>query len=134
MACMDCMLPPKATLSCSSHTESSTSALIFAHADSVEALPLALRLLDPVELDNSLRRCCICTASSHSSLTHLAIDLIQVQGLGGDLHLQLGSRLIDQVNGLVREEAVRNVAVRQDGRLNKGGVADAHAVVHLVPA
>lgn len=42
---------------------------------------------------------------------YLAINFIQVQRLGGDLHLQLGSSLIDQINCFVGQEAVGNVAV-----------------------
>ena len=36
----------------------------------------------------------------HFQLQHLAVDLVQGQGLGGDLHLQLGCRFIYEVDRL----------------------------------
>ena len=50
-----------------------------------------------------------------------------------DLHLQLRGRLVDEVDGLVGEEAVGDVAVREGGRRDEGGVGDLDAVVQLVP-
>ena len=44
---------------------------------------------------------------------HLAVDRIELVGLGIDLHLQPRRGLIDQVDRLVRQEAVSDVAVRQ---------------------
>ena len=49
-----------------------------------------------------------------------------------DLGAQLGRRLVDQVDGLVGQEAVGDVAVRQHRGSDQGAVLDAHAVVHLV--
>ena len=41
-------------------------------------------------------------------------------------------RLVDEVDGLVGQEAVGDVAARERRRGDEGGVVDAHAVVHLV--
>ena len=49
-----------------------------------------------------------------------------------DLDAQPAGGLVDQVDGLVRQETARHVAVGQHGRGDEGGVLDAHAVVHLV--
>ena len=49
-----------------------------------------------------------------------------------DLDAQLAGRLVDEVDRLVGQEAVGEVAVGQHGRGDERGVLDAHAVVHLV--
>ena len=49
-----------------------------------------------------------------------------------DLHPQPRGRLVDEVDRLVRQEAVGDVALRQDGGGRQRGVADANAVVRLV--
>ena len=49
-----------------------------------------------------------------------------------DLDAQLAGCLVDEVDRLVRQEAVGQVAVGQDRRGDQRGVLDAHAVVHLV--
>jgi hypothetical protein len=61
-----------------------------------------------------------------------AVDLIQLLRLGVDLHAQPAGRLVDQVDGLVGQEAVGDVAVAERGRGNDGAVGDAHAVMHFV--
>jgi len=43
-----------------------------------------------------------------------------------------GAGLVDQVDRLVRQEAVRDVAVGEGGRGDQGAVRDGHAVVRLV--
>ena len=53
-------------------------------------------------------------------------------GLRIDLHAQARGRLVHQVDRLVRQEAVGDVALRQRRRRDQRGVRDAHAVVHLV--
>ena len=53
-------------------------------------------------------------------------------GLEFDLHLQPRGRLVDEVDGLVGQEAVGDVAVRQRGGRHQRRVGDAHAVVLLV--
>ena len=64
--------------------------------------------------------------------THQALDLVDLDGPGVDLHPQPGRGLVDQVDGLVRQEAGGDVAVGQGGRGDQRGVGDAHTVVHLV--
>ena len=49
-----------------------------------------------------------------------------------DLDTQPAGRLVDEVDRLVRQEAVRDVALRERRRGDQRGVHDAHAVVHLV--
>ncbi len=49
-----------------------------------------------------------------------------------DLDAQARRRLVDQVDRLVRQEAVGDVTVRQGGRGDQGGVLDPHAVVDFV--
>ena len=65
-------------------------------------------------------------------LHDLALDLVQLGRVGGDLHAQAAGGLVDQVDGFVGQEAVGDVAVRQRGRGDHGRVGDAHVVMHLV--
>src|SRR5713226_7415536 len=60
------------------------------------------------------------------------LDLVNLHGQGIDLHPQAGRRLIDQVNGLVRKEAVRNITVGKRGRGENRRILDAHSVVHFI--
>src|SRR5262249_51520554 len=62
----------------------------------------------------------------------LSIQGIQRFRLGVDLHLQPRRRLVDQIDRLVWQEAIRNVAVRQRCSRDQGGIGDSHAVVLLV--
>ena len=57
---------------------------------------------------------------------------VQLFRLGIDLHLQARRRLVDEVDRLVGQEAVGDVAVRQRRRRDERAVGDAHAVVQLV--
>ena len=63
---------------------------------------------------------------------HQPFDLVDLDGPGIDLHPQPRRRLVDQVDGLVRQEPAGDVAVGQGGRGHQRGVGDPHAVVHLV--
>ena len=65
-------------------------------------------------------------------LRGFAFELIDVSGQGIDLDAQRGGRFVDQVDGLVGQEAVGDVAVRERGRGDDGRVFDAHAVMHFV--
>src|SRR5256712_2918442 len=65
-------------------------------------------------------------------LHQLAAYLVHLRRHGVDLHAQARGGFIDQVDGLVREEAVADVAVRERRCGDDGAVLDAHAVVHLV--
>ena len=62
----------------------------------------------------------------------LAVDRVELFRLGVDLHLQPRRRLVDQVDRLVGQEAVGDVAMRQRRRGDDRGVGDAHAVMLLV--
>ena len=61
-----------------------------------------------------------------------AIEFVQLLGLGIDLHAQPRGGLVDQVDRLVRQEAVGDVAVGQRRRRDERAIGDAHAVVQLV--
>ena len=58
--------------------------------------------------------------------------LVQLGGQRIDLDAQLAGRLVDQVDGLVGQEAPGDVAVGEDGGGDQRSILDAHAVVHLV--
>ena len=61
------------------------------------------------------------------------LDDVDLGRQGVDLDAQFAGRLVDQVDGLVGQEAVGEVAVRQHGCADQRGVLDTHTVVHLVP-
>ena len=65
-------------------------------------------------------------------LTDTAFNLIKLFRHRVNLQPQLGSSLVDEVDGLVGQETVADVAVAQLGGGNDGLVLDPHAVVHLV--
>src|SRR2546430_926070 len=65
-------------------------------------------------------------------LHHPALDLVDLRRQRVDLDAQPRCGLVDQVDGLVGQEAVSDVAVRQGGRRDDRRVLDAHAVVDLV--
>ena len=62
-----------------------------------------------------------------------ALDLIQLRGHRVDLHAQPRSRLVDEVDRLVGQEAVGDVAVREHRRRDQRRVLELHTVVNLVP-
>ena len=61
-----------------------------------------------------------------------AVDLIQLFRLRIDGHAHAATRLVDQVDGLVRQETVGDIAVGQGRRCHDGRVGDPHPVVQLV--
>ncbi len=61
-----------------------------------------------------------------------AIEFVELFRLGIDLHAQARSRLIHQVDRLVGQKAVGDVAVRQRGGRNQSRIRDADLVVLLV--
>ena len=61
-----------------------------------------------------------------------AVDLVERFRLRIDLHPQPRRRLVDEVNRLVGQEAVGDVAVRQGRGRNQRRIGDAHLVVLLV--
>jgi len=86
-----------------------------------------------------LRRSTECASVSFSSalaldfeLQDAALDLVNFRGQRIDLHAQAGGGFIDQVDGLVWQEAIGDVAVRKSGGGQDGGVLDAHAVMNFV--
>ena len=62
----------------------------------------------------------------------LALELIDLGGHGADLNGERGGGFVDEVDGLVGQEAVADVAMRERGRGDDGRVLDAHVVVRLV--
>ena len=73
------------------------------------------------------------TASrSMRQLDQAPVEPVHRLGLGVDLHLDARRRLVDQVDRLVGQEAVGDVAVRELGRGDDRRVGDLDAVVHLV--
>ncbi len=88
------------------------------------------QLLQPVH-----RRCVLLLGQRHLldlEAAHQALDLVDLDGSRVDLHPQPRRGLVDEVDGLVRQEARGDVAVRQGRRGDECGVGDAHTVVHLV--
>ena len=61
------------------------------------------------------------------------LELVQLDRHRVDLHAQPRRRLVDEVDRLVRQEALGDVAVGQRGRRDQRRVGDADAVVDLVP-
>ena len=61
-----------------------------------------------------------------------ALELVELDRHRVDLHAQPRRRLVDEVDGLVRQEALGDVAVRQGRRGDERRVGDADAVVDLV--
>lgn len=65
-------------------------------------------------------------------LGDLSLDLIDFRGEAVDFDPELGSALVDQVDGLVRQETVGDVPLGQGRRRHDGRIGDPDAVVHLV--
>ena len=61
-----------------------------------------------------------------------AAQVIQLRGHGVDLRADHGAGLIHQVNGLVRQEPVGDIPVRQRGGGHQGVVVNPHAVIDFV--
>src|SRR2546423_1923321 len=66
-------------------------------------------------------------------LGDLLVVLAQVRRRGHAADPHPGAGLVDQVDGLVRQEAVADVAVGQLGRCDQRAVRDGHTVVGFVP-
>ena len=65
-------------------------------------------------------------------LAHAPVGLVELDRARVDLHPQPRRSLVDEVDRLVRQEPVGDVAIRQHRRGDERGVADAHAVMRLV--
>ena len=68
----------------------------------------------------------------HLQLEDAAVDFVDFLRLGRDFHLQTRCGFVHQIDGLIGQEAVADVAAAQHGGCHQGTVADAHAVVNLV--
>ena len=66
-------------------------------------------------------------------LDDLPLDHIQLGGHGVNLRADHGAGLVDEVDGLVREEPVGDIPVGQGGRGDDGAVLDFHPVEDLIP-
>ena len=64
--------------------------------------------------------------------TNQTFHLVDLDRTGVDLHPQPRPGLVDEVDGLIRQEPAGDVAVRERGCRDQRGVGDPHAVVHLV--
>jgi len=62
----------------------------------------------------------------------LTLEVVDLGGDGADLDGEGGGGLVDQIDGLVRQEAVGDVAVGEGGGGDEGRVLDADLVVRLV--
>ena len=65
-------------------------------------------------------------------LAHPAGDHVDLSRHGVDLDAEPACRLVDEVDGLVREEPARHVPIREHRGRYEGSVLDAHAMVDLV--
>ena len=61
-----------------------------------------------------------------------ALELVHRLGFGVDFDADPRRRLVDQVDRLVRQLSIRDVAMRQRGRRNDGRIGDLDPVVHFV--
>ena len=61
-----------------------------------------------------------------------ALDLVELRRHRVDLHAQARRRLVDEVDRLVGQEAIGDVAIRQHGRGHERGVLELDAVMDLV--
>src|SRR5579862_2770179 len=58
-----------------------------------------------------------------------ALQVVDLDGHGADLQAEGGAGFVDQVDGLIREETVGDVALGEDGGGDDGGILDADAMV-----
>ena len=65
-------------------------------------------------------------------LSDLPLQLIELGRKGIQLGLDQCARLVDQVDRLIRQEPVGDIAVRQSRRCDQRTVCDLDAVEHLV--
>ncbi len=65
-------------------------------------------------------------------LAHSALSLVELDRRGVDLHAKPRGCFVDEVDRLVRQEAIADVAIREHRRRDERGVADLDAVVGLV--
>ena len=93
----------------------------------VERLTAALLVLHPL-----LHRRLLSGQQRAFDAAQLRLSSLHHRRLGGGLHLQIRSRFIDQIDRLIGQAAITDVAIRQThGRL-EGVIANADAVMQLV--
>ena len=98
-----------------------------------EPVALLLRLGErPLDRLAHVRRLLRHRGELDLELHHAAVRLVELERAGVDLHPQPRRGLVDEVDRLVGQEAVGDVAVAEHGRRDERGVADAHAVMRLV--
>ena len=68
----------------------------------------------------------------HLVLHDLALDHVDFRRHGIELDLQTRRRFVDQIDRLVRQKSIADVAMRKHGRRHERRVLDAHAVMHFV--
>ena len=68
----------------------------------------------------------------HLALHDLALDDVDLRGHGIELDLEARGGFVHEIDGLVGQKAVADVAVRKRGGGDERAVLDAHAVVHFV--
>ena len=61
-----------------------------------------------------------------------AVKFVEFFGFRVDLHAQAGTRFVHEVDGLVGQEAVGDVAARQSGCGDDCRIGDAHTMVQFV--
>src|SRR6516164_9511594 len=65
-------------------------------------------------------------------LQDAALDFVDLYRQGIDLHTEAGGGFVDEVDGLVRQEAIGDIAVGESRRGEDGRIFDAHTVIHFV--
>ena len=65
-------------------------------------------------------------------LRGFAFKLVNLRGHGVNLDAQRGCCFINQVNGLIRQKTVRNIAVGQGSRRHNGRIFNADAMVNFI--
>src|SRR5690606_3305207 len=96
----------------------------------LEPLDLRLEIREP--LLRRLVRLLLQRLALDLELDQPPIEPVHLLGLRVDLHANARRGLVDEVDGFIRQIAVRDVAVRQRGRRDDRRVRDLDAVMHLV--
>jgi hypothetical protein len=66
-------------------------------------------------------------------LQDLPFNLVQLDRLALDLHLQLAGSLVDEIDSLVGEESGGDIPVGKDRRSDQSLVLYPHAMMHFIP-
>ena len=65
-------------------------------------------------------------------LDEFAFDFIDGLGQALGFHLELGRRLVDQVDGFIGQKSVGNISLAEVDSRNNGAIGDVNAVMDLV--